>query len=264
MLRNVFLKSIRDARRGLVGWSIAIALIVLAESALWPAMPDLTELEKFLQTYPEAMRELFNLDDFATGTGFLNAELFSALLPILFLVYAIGHGARAVAGEEDAGTLDVLLLTRVSPVRLTLERAASLATLLALIGVVLFASVVVFGAIFGLGVTAADAATGSLAMVLLGVEFGWIALAIGVATGRRVFAVGVTAALAVGSYLLYVAGALVSDVEPWAPLSPFYQALEGGPLGAGLPAAYGWMPLVGAVALAAALPVFDRRDIATR
>lgn len=263
MLRTVFGKAIRDARRSLIGWSIAMVLLVLAESALWPAMPDLAAMERFLQSYPEVMRELFHLDEFATGTGFLNAELYSALLPILFLVYGIGHGARAIAGEEENGTLDVLLVTSVSPVRLTLERAAALAASLALIGTVLFAAVLTFSPTFGLGVTAADAATGSLAMALLGIEFGWLALAIGAATGRRVLAVAVTAALAVGSYLLYVAGALVPDVEPWQPVSPFFQALDGGPLGAGLPPAYGWLPLVGALALAAALPVFDRRDVAT-
>lgn len=263
MLRTVFHKSLRDARRGLLGWSIAMVLLVLLETALWPAMPDLGELERFLRSYPEAMRELFSLDEFATGTGFLNAELYSALLPILFLVYGIGHGARAIAGEEERGTLDVLLLTPVSPIRLTLERAAALAASLALIGIVLFAAVLAFSPIFGLGVTAADAASGSVAMVLLGIEFGWLALAIGAATGRRVLALGVTAGLAVGSYLLFVAGALVPDIKPWQPISPFFQALDGGPLGADLPPAYGWMPLVGALVLAAALPIFDRRDIAT-
>ncbi len=54
----------------------------------------------------------------------------------------------------------------------------------------------------------------------------------------------------------------VSAVEPWQPLSPFHQALTGGPLGAGLPAAYTWMAVAAVLFLAAALPVFDRRDIA--
>lgn len=260
MLRNVFLKTLRDGRRGLVGWTIALVLIVLLETALWPAMPDMAEMEKLLASYPEVMRELFNLDDFATGTGFLNAELYSALLPILFLVHGIGHGGRAIAGEEAAGTLEVLL-TRVSPVRLPPERAAALAVQVAALGLALFVAVVACSAIFGLGVTVAAAATGSLAMVLLGVEFGWLALAIGAATGRRALAVSAAAAAAVAGYVLYVAGALVPAVEPWQPVSPFHQAIEGGPLGAGLPPAYGWMLLAGAVVLLAALPTFDRRDI---
>jgi ABC-2 type transport system permease protein len=115
-----------------------------------------------------------------------------------------------------------------------------------------------------MGVGAADLAGAVLAMVLLGVEFGWLALAIGAATGRRGVAIGLAAAAAVASYLLYAAGKLVGTVEPWLPVSPFHQALDGGPLGAGLPAAYGWLILVPAVLLAAALPMFGRRDIRVR
>jgi ABC-2 type transport system permease protein len=115
---------------------------------------------------------------------------------------------------------------------------------------------------FGLGIGAADLAGATLAMVLLGVEFGWLALAVGAALGRRAVAIAVASAAAVAAYVLYVAGELVGALEPWQPLSPFHQALDGGPLGAGLPAAYAWMPLAAAAVLAAALPVFDRRDIA--
>ena len=59
------------------------------------------------------------------------------MLPILFLVYGIGRGARSVAGEEEAGNLEVLLTTRVSPTSLVLHRAAALATGMLGLGVVL-------------------------------------------------------------------------------------------------------------------------------
>ncbi|HEY8452974.1 MAG: ABC transporter permease subunit [Micromonosporaceae bacterium] len=261
MLRNVFLKNLRDQRRGLVGWSVGIVLLILLMSALWPSFGDIADLEAFLRNYPEAMREIFNLDEFTTGRGYLNAEIYSALLPVLFLVYAIGRGARLIAGEEQAGTLDLLLMTRVSRVGLVLQQAAAVAAGTLVLGLVLMVAVVACSPVFDLGITVGDAATGSLAMVLLGVEFGWLALAVGAVTGRRVLAVAVPAALAVAAYLLYVAGRLVEAVEPWLPVSPFHQALEGGPLGAGLPAAYVWMPLAGAVAVAASLPVFHRRDV---
>ncbi|HEX6076416.1 MAG TPA: ABC transporter permease subunit [Micromonosporaceae bacterium] len=264
MLRNVFLKGLRDQRRGLVGWGVGIVVLVLLEAALWPSVRDMMNLEELLANYPEPMRELFDLEEFTTGTGFFNVELYSLLLPILFLVYGIGRGARSVAGEEEAGTLDVLLLTRISPVSLVVQQAAALAVGLAGLGVVLFAAVMVFSPVFGLGIGAAAAATGSLSMVLLGIEYGWLALAVGSATGRRGLAIAVSAALAVAGYVLYAAGALVEAVEPWRPLSPFHQAVEGGPLGAGLPLAYGWLALGAVVVVLAALPVFHRRDIAAR
>jgi beta-exotoxin I transport system permease protein len=262
MLGNVFLKGLRDQRRALVGWGIGIVLLVLLEAALWPSIRDMPDLKEFLASYPEAMRELFNLEDFGTGTGFMNAELFSAMLPILFIIFAIGRGARMIAGEEESGTLDVLLLTPVSAVRLVLHQGAALAAGVAALGAVLYTTMLGSSWTFGLGIGAADLAGATLAMVLLGVEFGWLALAVGAALGRRAVAIAVASAAAVAAYVLYVAGELVGVLEPWQPLSPFHQALDGGPLGAGLPAAYAWMPLAAAAVLAAALPVFDRRDIA--
>ncbi|MEV6140201.1 hypothetical protein AB0L63_29995 [Nocardia sp. NPDC051990] len=262
MLRNVFLKSLHDQRRGLLGWGIGIVAVVLLESALWPSISNMAGLGEFLNSFPEPLVRLFNMDQFITGTGFLNAELFSMLLPILFLVFAIGRGARAVAGEEESGVLEVLLITRLSPIRLTLEKAAVLATAVIALAVVLFGAIVAGSAIFGLGISIAAAAAGALAMALIGIEFGWLALALGAATGRRIVALGGATVFAVAAYVLYVASKIVDSVRPWGPLSPFHQAIEGGPLGAGLPVAYIWLVVAGAAAVLAALPVFDRRDIA--
>ncbi len=262
MLRNVFLKSLRDQRRALVGWGIGIVALVVLESALWPSIRDMPDLKTFLANYPEAMRKLFKLEDFGTGAGFLNIELFSTMLPVLFIIFGVGRGARMIAGEEESGSLDVLLVTPVSPIRLLLQQAAALATTLATLGAVLYVAVLGCSLAFGLGIPAADLAGATLAMVLLGLELGWLALAVGAAFGKRALALGVAATAAVAAYVLYAAGELVSGLHAWQPLSPFHQALTGGPLGAGLPLAYAWMPVAAAVVLAAVLPMFNRRDIA--
>lgn len=262
MLRSVFTKSLWDQRRGLLGWSVAVALLVFVEAALWPTLGDMREIEQLVQNYPEPLRKLFNLDEFASGQGFLNVELYSLLLPILFIVFATGRGTRAVAGEEEAGTLDVLLVTPVSPTRLVLQQAAALATSVAFLGAVLLATVLVASVAFGLGIGIGAAATGSLAVVLIGTEFGCLALAAGAVTGRRGVAIAVAGTAALAAYLLYVIGQLVDSVRPWQPFSPFYQAITGGPLGAGLPPAYAWMALAAAAVVAMAIPVFERRDVA--
>jgi ABC-2 type transport system permease protein len=264
MFGNVFLKTIRDQRRGLVGWGIGIGLLVAVEAALWPSIRDMPELKDMLANYPEAMQKMFDFDAMTTASGFLNAELFTLALPVLFLIYGIGHGARMIAGEEEAGTLEAVLVTPVSTTRLALHKAAALAMSLVVIGIVLLVVTVICSAAFGMDIGVGDIATASLAMVLLGVEFGSLALAVGTMTGRRVLAIGVAAAAAVAAYVLYVAGIFVSAVEPWQAWSPFHQALTGGPLGAGLPATYAWMAAAAVIFVAASLPVFDRRDIAAR
>jgi ABC-2 type transport system permease protein len=260
--RAVFLKSLRDQRRALIGWSIGLILMVLVESVMWPSIRDMPDLDQFIANYPESMRELFNLEDFGTGRGFMNAELFSAVLPVLFIIFAVGRGARLIAGEEEAGTLDVLLVTPLTPARLVAAQAAVLVTSMAGLGAVLWTTGMVCSAVFGLGLGAADLAQATLALVLLGIEFGCLAMAVGVASGRRSVAVAVAAVVAVATYLLYVAGELVDAVGRWQLLSPFHQALDGGPLGAGWRPAYLWMPLAAVLVVTLAIPVFDRRDVA--
>lgn len=261
MLTNVFLKTLRDQRRAFVGWSIGLVVLVLLESALWPTVRNMGNLGDFVANYPEAMKELFRLDQFGTGTGFLNGELYSLMLPILFLVYGIGRGARSIAGEEEAGTLEVLLTTGVSPVSLVLHRAAALAVGVAGLGVVLFLAVVVSSPAFGLDIPSGEAAAGSLAMVLLGIEFGLLALAVSAVTGRHVIATAVAAAAAVAAYVLYAAGGLVDGIRPWRGISPFDQTLAAGPLGGGVPPNFAWPVAAAVVFVAVSLPVFDRRDI---
>ncbi|MEV4702836.1 ABC transporter permease subunit [Actinoplanes sp. NPDC049316] len=261
-MRTVFAKALHDQRRPLIGWGVGLALMVLLETALWPSIGKMPDLQQFLANYPEAMRKLFNLEDFGTGTGFINAELFSALVPVLFLTYAIGRGARAVAGEEEAGTLDVLLVTPVTTASLLLQQAAALFAGVFTLGVVLYAAILLGSALFGMGVSAVALLWATLATVLQAFEFGCLALAAGAVTGRRGVAIGVSAAAAVAAYLLYVAGELVTSLQPWQRLSPFYQVLGDGPVGAGFRVSYLVMPALAVVVVALAMPVFARRDIA--
>lgn len=261
-MRSVFAKALHDQRRALAGFGAGIVLTVLLESALWPSIRNMPDLSTFLASYPEAMRRLFELQDFGTGTGFVNAELFRALLPVLLLAFAISRGSRSIAGEEQAGTLDVLLVTPVTTTSLILQQAAALLAALLALGGVLFVSVLGGSVLFGMGIGVPGLLAATLVTVGLAFEFGCLALAAGAMTGRRGFAIGVATACAVGTYLLYVAGELVEAVRPWQPLSPFDQMMSGGPLGGGFHVAQLVPPLSALVFLALSLPVLARRDIA--
>jgi ABC-2 type transport system permease protein len=264
VLRNVFLKSLRDQRRALLGWSVGVVVLVGLMAAIWPSFRDLPDLKDFLAKYPEQIGRLFNIEAMTTASGYLNTELFSMMLPILFIIFGIARGARMIAGEEEAGTLEALLVTPVSPVRLVLDQAGALATSLAVLGAVLFAATAGSSALFGMDIPVSEAATASLAMVLLGVEHGYLALAVGAATGRRSAAIAVASIVALLGYVLYLAGQLLDSLRGWQPVSPYYQAIHGGPIGGGLVMSYWWMVLAAVVFIVAALPVFNRRDVAAR
>ena len=262
MFANVFLKTLRDQRRALVGWGAAIAVLVLLMAALWPSVRDMFE-QDLLAAYPEAIQRLFDVEAMATGAGFLNAELFSIILPGLFIAYGIGRGARLTAGEEQDGILEVVIVGPLSRTRLLLHKAAALATGIIALGAVLFIATVVASAVMDMGIPVAHATIGTVAMVLIGIQHGWLALGVGAATGRRALALAVSGTLAVAAYALHVVGALVAAVEPWQPLSPFTQAIGPGPVGGTVPVGFVWLALTAVAFVAAAVPLFRRRDIAT-
>jgi ABC-2 type transport system permease protein len=263
MRTTIYLKDLRDQRRGFIGWSIGVILTVGIMGAFWPFMKDMPDIAAFVETYPEAFRKLFQIEAMTSGAGFFNVELFSMMLPIIFLVFGISRGARLVAGEEEVGTLEALASVSVPRYRILLDKALALVTTVSGLGLVTFLATWVTSALFGMEVPTGEALISSAVMAFLGIEFGLIALAIGALTGHRGLALGTASALAVASYLLYVAGVFIEEVETWRILSPFQQALAGGPIGGGWRAVFLWMPMVGMLAAAASGWRFDRRDLSS-
>lgn len=260
MISTVFTKTLWDFRRGLLGWGLGVALTVGLMAALWPSLAGV-DYDSLLSQYPDALKDLFNIREMGTGWGFLNAELFSIVLPAMFIVFAVSRGARLVAGEEEEGTLETLVSLPLLRTRLLLEKAAALAVSIVVLGLVLLAASLVSTTAAGMDVAVRYQVNGALSMSLLGVEFGLLSLALSAATGRRALTVGVGSGLALAAYLLFLAAGLVEELRSYRVLSPFYQATRNGPLGQDLPLIALSMPAVGLFAVAIAIPVFERRDL---
>lgn len=261
--RTIFAKALYDQRRGLLGWSIGIAATTALFILMYPMVRDMPDLAIFLDQYPDAFGTLFNIEAITTGPGYLNAELFSLLGPALLVIYGIGRGARAVAGEEEDGTLEVLLATPVSRTRMLGEKALALLAGLAVLAMVLLCTMIAFGPLVDLGLGVRYAAAASTSLFLLGAEFGLLAMAVGAVTGRRGLAIGVASVAAVASYLLYALGALVEQLEPWRFLSPYQHAMGTEPILNGMSGGYALaMAAVAFAVIAVAVPSLERRDIA--
>lgn len=260
-MHSAYRKAVWDQRKSLLVWGSGLALMVFLETALWPSMKSMPRFDEYLADFPTALKELFAMDTMSTGKGFLNAELFTLILPMLMLVYGITRGARMVAGEEEQGTLDLLLVTPLSTTRLLAEVEAALVTGLLTLGSVVFATTVVGSAIFGVGISFQEAAVGAGATTLLGIEFGTVALVAGALSGRHGVAVAVSSGAALAAYVLYVGGVFVGGLERWRGFSPFQQALHDGPLSASIPASFLWVVLIPLALCAVALPTWGRRDI---
>lgn len=262
VLHSVFERTFHEQRRALYGWMTGLFAFVLIELAFYPTIRDNSQLTKLYESYPKAIRTLFAVSDLSTGAGYLRVEVFSLIGPLLIITLAILWGGDVVAGEEDRGTIDILLANPLSRRRLVLEKWAAL-----LVGVVLATAGLAAGLAVGIAAVGMDiswSAVGAalVASALLGLLFGTVALALGAATGHRGWR-GIAVVLAVVAYLLSSLADLVSWLRPLRPLSPWYHGLGVDPLGSGFQVGH-LLVLVAMTAVAVVLAVvaYDRRDLA--
>ena len=266
MLSNVLLKTLLDARRALIWWALGLVGLTTLMVAVYPTVRDNPELNKMVQDYPEALKAFIAFGgnvDYVSGAGYLGSELFSFMVPLLLLIAAIGAGARAIAGEEELGTLDLLLANPISRRRLVVERLGALVIEVGVLALVLWISLLIGVETVDMQVSALHLAAATCSAALLAFAYGVVALLVGAMTGRRAVAIGVAAAGAVAAYLVNSLAALVDFLRPVKKASPFYHYVVSDPLRHGLGLDHVvFLVVLALVAAVLAAVAFDRRDLA--
>ena len=266
MLNNILLKTLRDKRRPMLFWGIGlVVLAIIITTILLPTITTAAEaLKSYFEIIPQELMAAFggDLSDIATPEGFLKAELFFLVTPLFFLVFAIGFGAGAIAGEEEQGTLDLLLANPLSRRRVVLEKFGALSTGLILLAFIYWVGLAVGITIINADVNLLNLAAACFSAALLGITFGTLSLAIGCAMGKRNLAMAGAGGLAVVTYILNAMAPVIDSLESFRGLSPFYYYIGGDPLYNGLNVGHAGV-LIGltAVFIVAALMLFERRNL---
>ena len=266
LLNNIFLKSLRDHLKSFSWWSLGLFLTVIMIMAIYPTMKDAQGMNDVLASMPKEMINLWvqNVEDadITSPEGFLNAELFTVMLPVIFIIFAINIGKGAVSGEESSGTLEMVLSNPVSRVTFLIQKIYSLLFLVILLGFVLCIS-----GYFGMTVFDIELAQGNFiwactSLVLLGLLFGSISLFLGSYFGRSVIAVSVSASIALLTYLINALIPLVEGIKWMQQGSPFYWYFGHDPLRNGIDFAHLSMFVVTiAVLFILAVYFFKDRDL---
>jgi ABC-2 type transport system permease protein len=210
---------------------------------------------------------LFGIDKAAIGSaaGYLQAELFSFVVPVMLLAYMIAAGSAATAGEEEGGTLELLLAHPVSRTRILLEKYAGVCVSLAVITASFVVALIAFTRAFDVEVSIPNLLAITVSAYMLAALYGAVALFVGGLTGHRALAAGVASAAAVGGYLLSSLGQLVHGLRSFRPASPFWWYSGNDPLHSGFSLLHIALLLAATfVSLLAALLAFNYRDLGAR
>jgi ABC-2 type transport system permease protein len=191
----------------------------------------------------------------ATGTltspaGWMNVNAYANFLPLIMLLLTIGYGAGAIAGQNEDGTLGLLVVLPLARRRILAGKVATMIVQAVILDLAVAACVYV-GRAFQVTLDPWHVATATLAVLLLGVDLGLIALAVGAATGSRGTAIGIASAVAALSYLISSLAPVVDWIKPLRFASLFYWAVADQQLTNG--AGVGSLAVLLAVAIAAGI-----------
>jgi ABC-2 type transport system permease protein len=263
VLRDIWIKTLWDNRRGLLGWAVGITAVTLVYGGFYPFVTTPAYAEA-MEALPDELLTAFGWNDLTSPAGYLGSTVFGLLGPVLVIIFAIGLGTRAIAGDEEAGTLELLMTLPVTRQRIVVHRAAALVITMAMASALVFLALTAIRTPAEIDLPAVNLVAASLLLGLLGVTFGALAMLVGALTGRRGLALAVTAGVAVVTFLADNLASTFDAISWTQNLSPFHYYSGSEPLRHGVPVGDVTVLAVVCLALVAGTVVsFQRRDVGT-
>jgi ABC-2 type transport system permease protein len=257
-LRAAVAQGLRENRRAPLIWGGPLGLMSALIATLYPSIQQ--ALSDAVRSYPSGLKDAFGIAQLDTLEAYLQAEMFSIIVPVAVAVFAIRCASAPIATAEERGYLTTVLAVPLS--RRVLVAATFVTAALGTPAVLLVCGAFTVAAAL---LTGQDLSVGHLAAALAGVWalalfFAGVAI---LASGWSHRTAPVTAAgvgLLVVMYLLDVVGKLADSVGWLRSLSAF--GYYGEPLLDGLNAAQAaGLVLAGALLAALGALQFERRDV---
>ncbi|MEU4813243.1 ABC transporter permease subunit [Nocardia fluminea] len=228
----VFIKTLRDSRRALLGWTAGITVATLAYASFYPQISANGAAQA--ENLPEGLRDALNMDDIASAAGYLGSTVFGMIVPLLAMFFGSAVGARVSAADEESGTLDLLMAHPITRTSFITQRFAAL--IAAAIGVgamVLLAVLAIRGSAQLTTISPGHFVAQCVHLILLIACFGALATAIGAVTGHRGTVFALTAVIGVAAWAAHTFADQIG--VGWAAyLSPFHYYIDSEPLRNGI------------------------------
>ncbi|MFH1689580.1 MAG: ABC transporter permease subunit [Candidatus Eisenbacteria bacterium] len=260
MSASVFAKALSDRWRLVAIVSAFLAAMNVLVMMLFGSLGE--QYGELMEALPAEILAALGAGDLGTPVGWLNAEMFSFVIPIGVVAVGILVGVGAIAGEEDKNTLNMLLAAPVDRMQVAWSKVTAMVLLLALVAAATFTSLVIGAAIGNVEIGADKLLAGSFMGLLFGIFFASLAFGIGAGTGRSGLAAFVSAGVAVVAFVVHAFLPLVKGWEWVQKASPYYWYLGPNPLanGVDVPSAALFAGLSAVFVLVGVL-AFNRRDI---
>lgn len=255
MLASVFTKSARDA----LLWTVAAMAFLLVMAGV--ALPMYAEFGEgylgLMEDMPEWLRVVYG-ESMGSVAGLVGMAMFTLVSPMVLLIYAIAMGTGAAVGEEEDGTLALLLANPISRGRVLLAKVTVPIIGVLLIVITVWLGITAIAGLVGIDMEGQDTLAASVHLAALALLFGSLALAVSAWTGSSALGLGVAGITAVVSYVANTWLPIVEDLADVARLSPWQLYAGADALQRGVD------PLLLAIALATAGALFAASFVGLR
>jgi ABC-2 type transport system permease protein len=258
-VRALIEAQLRERRRSVLAWGLPLGLWSAFIVGIFPSVES--ALSKAVQSYPAALKEAFGVGELSTVEQYLNAEMFSLIVPLAVGYLAVRSVASGLSGAAESGRLDVLLSAPVSRTRLVAACFCAAAIEVAAVLVFALALTLVGSLLSGAGLTFSASLAGFADVWPLALMSGALGVVVTGFSLRTSTVTGLVVGELVGMYVLDLAGRLDTSIDAirYASVFRYYgRAIEDGidPLSfIGVTAAAVILAVAGGV-------LFDRRDLA--
>lgn len=123
MAFNLFIFELRSHLKGILGWSVGIMAFVGLYVSVYPSVEDI-----MLKMTDISFYEALGME-FGSFEGYMSSVVLG-FLPLILGIYAVLLGTGTLAGEEDAGTLELIMAKPLSRIQIVLVKAAAMTVIL--------------------------------------------------------------------------------------------------------------------------------------
>jgi ABC-2 type transport system permease protein len=260
--RNVFLKTLRDYRIAIIGWGVGMGLTIVSPMASVAALISTPAQHAALASI--AAQFAWNADPVKADTVGGYATFKIGVFVFIACIWPLLAASRMLRGEEDRGSLDVLLSAPRTRLSIALQKVGAMWSALLVIGLISGVIAYLGGRAFQGDFTLVDGLLWGLDLALICMVFGGVALLISQFTHERGPAAGATGGLLVVFIVVDMVHRVIPGTDWLSRLSPIYYYNLSKPLIISYGTSAGGMLVMLAIAVVltgAGIWLFARRDV---
>jgi ABC-2 type transport system permease protein len=214
MFRTPALKTLYDKRWVILAWSLGAFIMNLVIVIIFPDFKNPQLVEAF-KSLPESLQAFSGSLDIGTISKYLDSQVFFNNGSFIFWILGISIGVNLLSTDEDRGTLETTLATKISRSRLYTEKFIAMLFIFFAVNVV--STLGIWSALFIIHepVSAVRLVQATFMLFIFTALLGSFSFGMGAATGKKGLSIGVPSLTLVAMFLLYTFSQSVDWLKNW-------------------------------------------------